>query len=88
MIAGDINAHSPVWNSYYHQKQNASILEEMIDEYNLLVNNKPGRSTWPISQGTLVIDLALSTAELGPLTFWEILEEYLALSDHKLILLH
>ena len=59
----------------------------MIDEYGLLVNNESGCFTWPISQGTLVIDLALSMAELGPLTLWEIPEEYSALLDHKLILL-
>ncbi len=59
----------------------------MIDQYGLLINNKPGRSTRPTSQGILVIDLALSTSELGPLTLWEIPEEYPALSDHELILL-
>ena len=87
MIAGDINTHSPVWNPYCHQKQNASVLEEIIDEYGLLVNNEPRRSTWPVSQGISVIDLALSTAALGPLTLWETPEEYPALSDHELILL-
>lgn len=35
-----------------------------------------------------MIDLALSTAELSLLTLWEILEEYPALSDHELIVLH
>ena len=87
LIAGDINAYSPVWNPYCHQKQNVSVLEEMIDEYGLFVNNEPGCSTRPINQGTSVIDLARSMAELGPLTLWEIPEEYLALSDYKLILL-
>ena len=87
LIAKDINAHSPVWNSYCHEKQNASVLEEIIDEYGLLVNNEPGRSTRPVSQGISVIDLALSTTALGPLTLWEIPEEYPALSDHELILL-
>ena len=87
LIAGDINAHSPVWNPHCHRKQNASVLEELIDHFGLFVNNEPGRSTRPISQGISVIDLALSTAELGPLTLWEIPEEYPALSDHELILL-
>ena len=75
LIAGDINAHSPVWNPHCHRKQNASVLEELIDHFGLLINNEPGRSTRPISQGISVIDLALSTAELGPLTLWEIPEE-------------
>ena len=59
----------------------------LVDQFGLLINNEPGRSTRPISQGISVIDLALSTAELGPLTLWEIPKEYPALSDHELILL-
>ena len=87
MIAGDINAHSSILNPYCHQQQNTSVLKEIIDQYNLLVNNEPGRATRPSSQGISVIDLALSTMELGPLTLWEIPEEYPSLSDHELILL-
>ena len=87
LIAGDINAHSFVWNPHCHRKQNASVLEELIDQFGLLINNEPGRSTRPISQGISVIDLALSTSELGPLTLWEIPEDYPALSNHELILL-
>ena len=59
----------------------------MIDEYDLLVNNEPGRFTRPLSQGVSLIDLELTTAELGPLTLWEILEGYSALSDYELIFL-
>ena len=59
----------------------------MIDEYGVLVNNKLGRSTWLISQKTLIIDLVLSTTKLGLLTLWKIPEEYLALSNYELILL-
>lgn len=40
----------------------------MIDKYGLLINNKTGRFTRPISQGTLIIDLALFMTELEPLT--------------------
>ena len=87
LVAGDVNAHSPVWNPHCHKRQNASILEGFIDQFGLLINNEPGRSTRPTSQGVSVIDLALSTVELGPLTLWEIPEEYPALSDHELILL-
>lgn len=35
-----------------------------------------------------MIDLTLSTIELDLLTLWEILEDYSALSNHELILLH
>lgn len=33
-----------------------------------------------------IIDLALTSLDLGPLRVWEIPEEYLSLSDHELIL--
>ena len=82
-----MNAHSPLWNSHCHQRQNVFVLEDMIKEYGLLINNKPGRSTRPLSQGISVIDLALTTAALGPLTLWKIPKEYLVLSDHELIFL-
>ena len=59
----------------------------MIEEYDLLINNKPGRSTQPLSQGISVINLALTTVALGPLTLWKISEKYLALLDHELIFL-
>ena len=88
MIAGDINAHSPIWNPYYHRRQNAFVLEELIEKFCLLINNKLSHPTRPTSQGLSVIDLAFSTTKLGLLTLWEISEEYPALSDHELILLH
>ncbi len=87
MIAGDINTHSPLWKPHCQRRQNAAILEDFIDQFALIINNEPGRSTRPASQGVSVIDLALSTTELGPLTLWEIPEDYPALSDYELILL-
>lgn len=53
----------------------------------MLINNEPGRTTRLASTEVLVIDLALSTIEVGPLTLWEIPEDYPSLSDHELILL-
>lgn len=79
MIAGDINVYSPVWNSYYYQKQNAFILKKIIDKYGLLVNNKPRCSTQVVSPTILVINLTLSTSKLRFLTLWKILKEYPAL---------
>ena len=87
LITGNMNAHSPVWNPHCYQRQNASVLEDIIDHYGLLVYNKPGCSTRPLSQKISVIDLAISTVTLRPLTLWEIPEDYLVLLDHELILL-
>ena len=83
----DVNAHSPIWNSHCRGRKNAKPLEDLIEKFNLLINNESGRTTRPASDGISIIDLALSTAELGPLTLWEIPDDYPSLSDQELILL-
>ncbi len=87
LIVGDMNAHSPMWNPRYHQRQNAGPLEELIETYELLVNNNTDFPTRPASRGVFIIDLALTSSDLGLLRVWEIPEEYPSLSDHELILL-
>lgn len=82
-----MNAHSPLWNPHCQRGKNANPLEELIENFDLLINNESGRPTRPASGGVSIIDLALSTVELGPLTLWEIPEDYPSLSDHELIVL-
>ena len=68
LIVGDMNAHSPVWNPHCHLKKNAGPLEELIDSYELIVNNDPDYATCPSSRGQLsIIDLALTSLELSQL---------------------
>ena len=67
-MAGDINAHSLIWNPHCQRRQNATILEDFIEQFRLFINNKPRRSTYLSSRKVLVIDLALSSIELGLLT--------------------
>ena len=66
---------------------NAGPLEELFESYELIVNNDTNFPTRLSSPGISIIDLALSSPGLGPLRVWEIPEEYLSLSDHKLILM-
>lgn len=66
LMADDINANSALWNPYYHRQQNATVLEGLIEQYRLLINNEPGRLTRPTIRDVSVIDLDLSTTELGP----------------------
>ena len=87
LIVGDMNAHSPIWNPHCHQRQNAGPLEELIETYELLVNNNTDFPTRPGSRGMSIIDLALTSPGLGLLRVGEIPEEYPSLSDHELILL-
>lgn len=83
-----MNAYNPMWNFHCQRRKNFEPLEDFIEKYGLIVNNDPDYSTQPASQGGVsIIDLALSSPELGPLCLWEIPEEYPSLSDHKLILL-
>lgn len=44
-MARNINVDSPVWNFHYYRKQNSAILEDIIEQFGLLVNNKLGRAT-------------------------------------------
>lgn len=87
MIFGDMNAHSTMWNPHYRQKQNAGSLEETIKTYDLIVNNNTDFPIRPASRGISIIDVALTSPDLGLLRVWEIPEEYPSLSDHVLILL-
>ncbi len=87
LLLGDMNAHSPSWNPHCIRRQNSRPLEDLIDKYELIINNNTDYPTRPRSQGISIINLALSTASLGPLTLWEIPEEYPSVSDHELILL-
>jgi ribonuclease HI len=86
LVVGDMNAHSPRWNPASMQGHpSAKVLEELVDKYQLIINNQLGTYTRKASKA--VLDLALTTIEMGPLTTWEIPEGYPSLSDHELIVL-
>ena len=87
LIVRDMNAHSTMWNPHCRQKQNAGPLEQLIESYELIVNNDTDFATRPTTRGLLIIDLALTNSELGPLRSWEIPDEYPSLSDHELIVM-
>ena len=87
LLVEDINAYSPSWNLHCTRRQNAGPFEELINKFELIVNNNTDFATRPASQGISIIDLALNTGNLRPLTLWEIREKYPSLSDHELMLL-
>ena len=84
---GDINAHSSSWNPHYVRQQNVGSLEDLIDKYKLIINNNTDFPIRSRSQQTFIIDFALTTANHGLLTLWEILKKYPSVSNHDLILL-
>ncbi len=87
LFLDDVNAYSPVWNPHCQRKKNAKPLEDLIEKYDLFINNKLGQTIRPASTRVSVIDLALSIVKLGFLILWEVPEEYPSLLDHELILL-
>jgi Endonuclease-reverse transcriptase len=68
LVLGDFNAHSPLWNPHVGARTNAGPLEAVIEQYELFINNTPGKSTRPKSTpGISVIDLTLTNPGIGPL---------------------
>ncbi len=65
LIVGNMNAYSSILNPHCRQKANAGPLEELIESCKLMVNNDTGFPTHPSSPGISIIDLALTSPELG-----------------------
>ena len=86
LLIGDFNAHSTVWNPRSRTRANAAPLESLIDIYELFVNNDPEVPTRPKqTPGLSIIDLAITSPELGPLATWYVDSEHSTPSDHELI---
>lgn len=83
LILGDLNAHSIIWNPHCCQRQNAGPLEELIERYELIVNNYLDFPIRSASRRISIIDLALTSSVLGLLcrglkeidSIWVILKE-------------
>jgi ribonuclease HI len=88
ILMGDFNAHSPLWNPQARTRSNAAPLEALIRQHGLQIENDPELPTRPKSSpGISIIDLTLTTREMGALTSWAIHTEHSTGSDHELILL-
>lgn len=67
LIVKNMNAHSHMWNPHCRQNTNAGPLKELIESYGLIVNNNTEFPTQPASTEISIIDLALTSPDLGPL---------------------
>ncbi len=77
LMLGDLNAHSPQWNSRIETRINAAPLEELVDRFELLINNTPGVATRPKPTGEIsVIHLTLTSPDLGSLSAWLVDHEH------------
>ena len=72
ILLGDFNVYSYYWNPLINtSSQKSKYLEEIIDRYNLILNNKIGVKTRRNSgRDKSIIDLTFTTTELGHLTAW------------------
>jgi hypothetical protein len=87
ILLGDFNAHSSEWNPRATSHTGAGPLEKLIEDYMLILNNKPGAITRPGTTHTgSIIDLTFTTIEIGVLDRWAIEEDLPTLSDHELII--
>ena len=76
-----------MWNPLTTQKKDAEPLEIIIEEYNLILNNKQGAiiRSGKRNKGS-IINLAFITIELGPLESWAIDDNNLIPLDYTIIL--
>ena len=81
---GDFNARSPRWDPSVRTPQNASYLEGLIDTYSLILNNTKD-FTHREGSSQSIIDLTLSSIEMGPLENWAVDLEYSTPLDHEVI---
>jgi len=83
---GDFNAHSPVWNPLISTRIEASPLEHIVENFNLILNNEPEAITRPNARNNKsIIDLTFTTTSMGLLNSWLIEEELSTPSDYELI---
>ena len=73
LILGDMNAHNSMWNSHCQQRINPGPLEELIESYELIVNNDTKFPTHPSSLGISIIDLALTST--NQLDWWVVSQQ-------------
>ena len=60
-----MNAYNTMWNPHYLQKEIAGPIENLIENYELIVNNDTDFPTRLSSRGFSIIDLAMINSELG-----------------------
>lgn len=86
LIAGDLNAKSPLWGSS-NINWKGQMLEEWIAETDFCIANQGTTATCVRYQGESIVDVTIaSTNMIQLITDWKVLEEQESLSDHRYIL--
>ena len=83
IIAGDMNAHSEMWNPRAKYRRNATFWEDLIERENLFIwNNEEAARCGLAANNHSIIDRTLSSPNLD--LDRNILSDQAAGSDHKL----
>ena len=65
IIFGDFNAHSPMWNPLISTRTEASPLEYIVENFDLILNNEPGAITRSNARNNKsIIDLTFTTTSI------------------------
>lgn len=67
LLLKDMNDYSTDWNPYYVRRQNTRPLKELIDNYQLIVNNNTDFCTWFQNFRISIINSNIIIAHFGPL---------------------
>ena len=85
ILLGDFNTKSPSWDPQ-GRSENAKDLEEIIEKFDLILNNDTIVYTRKQGYSKSIIDLTFTTPSLGPLESWAVLEKAQIPSDYKAII--
>ena len=85
ILAGDFNARSPAWDPWVVGRRNAGTTERLIERHDLIINNNDHRPTRWGKDCKSIIDLTLSTRQVGALTAWDVDPDLATTSDHEVI---
>ena len=89
ILAGDFNSRSPNWDIHSQEIQGDNRVPELIDDFNLILNNTQGvttrKATRQNSKIESTLDLTLSTSQMGYLASWTVESEFTTPSDHEVI---
>lgn len=85
ILAGDFNARSPAWDPWVAGRRNAETTERLIERHDLIVNNNDYQPTRWGKNCKSIIDLTLSTRQVGALITWDVDSDRATTSDHEVI---
>jgi endonuclease/exonuclease/phosphatase family metal-dependent hydrolase len=84
LVAGDLNAKSPIWGSGAEDNRGAA-LADLLSANNMFAQNLGEKATFVGARGQSVIDITCATSGLAPrIQNWKV-EDTETLSDHRLI---